>query len=644
MPAIIIVAAMSVPAGPVMAANASGGWLSDTMIGRFLDPGQRNERDRQRILSVLAHQRAISIENGRVEIHDAGKLKDYYISFSSSGRIKSLPEFTGDDEGNNAGQFWQDFFQGKHHEPGEVPTVKDPFANPNMGLATAMHNQLQAAADLKSLGYADTAATLKPRGIDILHKDMKRGLAAGADAMIRSLDVITGGTSRQAVGWAEEMAEAVEAARKDPSGTALSHLKGRIDEQLKATFDDKLKAAMGEKIYDEMMEKYSKYGDRQQRFQAMMEDLEKVTGDRRFGQAAELAKLASTDAIAKALTEKAQVLLPSKKTDKKWEDGKDQKVDKIETVVKPGIELPPLSEDYGIDEDELTENEREALVMLDQVDRVSAAKFGADWQQTHPMSAAKLTRFANIVRDSLTKDGVLDPHDQTHIAALSRLLATAMVHGRESKEYQDELDAFVELRRRVLAGTTGEACEPGSETERVAAALRDRGYALRDTGKTDQATKFLQQSLELCENEDVAQALGALKRVDQVFEGPISLADRNKTGAMQTGTITGRIRLTISGNDVTGTMQSLHSNVERSGEIRGTIDARGNITASIEGGSVAKTSGDFAFLMKALLEYRFQGVIKGRIDGGSATGTLAAEGPSGTDTVTLTGKWRAQRQ
>jgi hypothetical protein len=68
--------------------------------------------------------------------------------------------------------------------------------------------------------------------------------------------------------------------------------------------DDALKKALGQDRYDELMDKYEKYGEGQERLQKIFEDLARVTGDERLADAAKKIGEFSPDAIAGDLSKK----------------------------------------------------------------------------------------------------------------------------------------------------------------------------------------------------------------------------------------------------------------------------------------------------------------------------------------------------
>jgi hypothetical protein len=298
--------------------NDAGTYITDSAAGKFVNPAERNKRDRERILSVLSYQGAISFdENGKPRVKDQRKLDQYYRSLQDNKALNKVYGFSPKDDprGEKSGQFWRNFLDGKDHTRGDTPAVMDPFENNSRGLATKMHSQLSTATDEASSDYNITAGELKVRGIDILEKDLRQGVAAGADTYIKALDALTGGTSTKAVEWMEEAAQQAKAISDDPSGAARDFVQGQIEGRLKDKIgeyksemlgqaDDALKKALGQDRYDELMDKYEKYGEGQERLQKIFEDLARVTGDERLADAAKKIGEFSPDAIAGDLSKK----------------------------------------------------------------------------------------------------------------------------------------------------------------------------------------------------------------------------------------------------------------------------------------------------------------------------------------------------
>ena len=298
--------------------NDAGTYITDSAAGKFVNPAERNKRDRERILSVLSYQGAISFdENGKPRVKDQRKLDQYYRSLQDNKALNKVYGFSPKDDprGEKSGQFWRNFLDGKDHTRGDTPAVMDPFENNSRGLATKMHSQLTTATDEASSDYNITAGELKVRGIDILEQDLRQGVAAGADTYIKALDALTGGTSTKAVEWMEEAAKQAKAISDDPSGATRDFVQGQIEDRLKDKIgeyksemlgqaDEALKKALGQDRYDELMDKYEKYGEGQERLQKIFEDLARVTGDKRLEDAARKIGEFSPDAIAGDLSKK----------------------------------------------------------------------------------------------------------------------------------------------------------------------------------------------------------------------------------------------------------------------------------------------------------------------------------------------------
>ena len=306
-------------------ANAAATYITDSPAGKFVNASERNKRDRERILSVLSYEGAIYYDDqGKPQVKDQRKLDAYYQSLQSNNALDKVPGFrpADDPDGKQGGQFWRNFLDGKDHTRGDLPASMDPFENGSSGLATKMHSQLATPTDEASTGYADTAGTLKVRGIDILEKDLRQGVAAGADTYIKALDAITGGTSSQAVKWMEDAAKKAKDIADDPKAAVAGYVKdqveGKIDDikgeikdkigeakgEMLAKADEALKNALGQDRYDDLMSKYEAYGEGQERIQKIFEDLAKVTGDERLADAAKKMKEFSPDAIADDLSKK----------------------------------------------------------------------------------------------------------------------------------------------------------------------------------------------------------------------------------------------------------------------------------------------------------------------------------------------------
>lgn len=111
--------------------------------------------------------------------------------------------------------------------------------------------------------------------------------------------------------------------------------------------------------------------------------------------------------------------------------------------------------------------EAQAAAMIDALDVAARGKFGRDWSNA---ISVNLKTFTRVVRDRLTKDGVLDPADPRHIRAMAQLLSTRLVYGKDSDEYRKQLAGFQEYRRVLqnLASGVAEPDDAGNQPETAA--------------------------------------------------------------------------------------------------------------------------------------------------------------------------------
>lgn len=350
---------------PLGAGADIGSYLTDSPAGAFLNPAERNKRDRERILNVLSYQGAIYLdENGKPRVKVRRKLDQYYRSLQDNKALDKVYGFSPNEDprGEKSDQFWRNFFDGKDWTRGDTPAVMDDFENNSRGLATKMHSQLSTATDEASTDYAITAGELKVRGIDILEKDLRQGVAAGADVYIKALNALTGGTSTKAVEWIEEAAQQAKAISDDPSGAAKNFVQKQVEDLLKNKIDEykddmlgqadeALKKILGQKRYDEVMNSFEKYSEGQERLQKIFDTLARVTGDERLADAAKKIEEFSPDAIARELSQKylPKILQEDKdgnKNEEKLQDGKE-----------PGPEPQPDMEEDNAEEPKVTDDD-----------------------------------------------------------------------------------------------------------------------------------------------------------------------------------------------------------------------------------------------------------------------------------------------
>lgn len=156
----------------------------------------------------------------------------------------------------------------------------------------------------------------------------------------------------------------------------------------------------------------------------------------------------------------------------------------------------------------------QATAMLEALNSTARNRWGKDWSQTRVYD---LDRFMQTIRERMRNDGVLDPDNPRHIAAMSRLLSTRLVHGANSEEYRRQLSDFEEYRRTIrgdivpVSAPAQEAgapagvkqgrdtsCAAGSPNRNEADRLWREVLALEKGGNFTSARKTLQRSLAIC--------------------------------------------------------------------------------------------------------------------------------------------------
>jgi hypothetical protein len=113
------------------------------------------------------------------------------------------------------------------------------------------------------------------------------------------------------------------------------------------------------------------------------------------------------------------------------------------------------------------------------------------------------------IRERMRADGVLDPDDPRHIAAMSRLLSTRLVHGANSEEYRRQLTDFEEYRRTIQGSVTPAA--PEAETGAPAPASTDRSCNAGSPNRSE-ADRLWRETLALEKRGDFLSARKVLKR------------------------------------------------------------------------------------------------------------------------------------
>ena len=600
---------------------------------------QRNAENKERILSVLTHQGVVSIRDGRVEVNNQSALTEYYNALRETNALKKMPDYADDERNEKSGQFWRNFFDGKDHTQPGLPPAADPFANANSELATKMHVELQAATHLGGLDYAMTASDLKLRHIDVMDAELRRGVATGAKVMIQSLNTITGGTSSQAVKWMEEAAEAAKKAGEDPTGAAKDYLKSKVDEHVRGLVDDKVKSAMGEDNYDKIMSAYEKYGSKQQRLKAFMDDMYKKTGDGQFDALSKLVDKASTDEIAKSLTEKSKALIEAAKAkasgeDKDKDKGKGGDKDKAADKDK-------VSEKKKAGDKETAEKEKSAAS-----DKVTAGSDKKSWDQ---MSKAE-------------KRGALKANDPDAWDAFGKLVAIS----------PDQAVA-------ILDATTGAggAKDKTAKNDGVEDAAPDLGQAIADAGSSGlEQTPAPQQTVTTAqppsspattevEGGTVQDSNGTTKVIyindangnriggyyvhydpsgreigretfketanNPPIQQPAVVLSGHYRGRIS-GRSSGSIAITVAGSSISGSISGVHEGDSFSASFSGSIGGDGSFDVPAQGVLQGKW-GDH------VTPYPLSGHVSGRVDGRAGAGRWSGRNQYGTDG----GTWKASK-
>jgi len=618
--------------------------------------GQRNKDDKERILSVLAHERYVSVSNGHVEIRDGDGLRELYASLREAGKLNRMPKYADDKDNTNSGTFWRSFFDGKDHLEPDMPAVADPIANDNSGLASNIHAQLQ----VDSIRYADSAATLKVRGIDVMDQDLRRGVATGANVMIQSLNALTGGTSGQAVKWMEEAAKAAKEAQGDPTGTAKGYLKDHVSDALKEIVEDKIKSAMGEANYEKIMEGYKSYGDKQERLKAFMQDMYEKTGDSRFNDAGQLLDKASPEALATMLAEKSRALLDAtkqkEKADRDKAADKDKSADKDSSANKDkATDIDQVATKEGQKEKEKTAD-KDKKAEKDGTGATEKSEGGKSGQDKQTAGAdGKGSKSWDDMSDAEKRDA-LKANDPAAWQAFGELTAkdpnkaVAILSTKKSGKPEEPkgdgsapdlgtaiADAGADTsNEEVTSAPTTPAPVPSSPstTSEVeggwledsngrtkvvyindAKGNRIGGYYIHydKNGREIGRETFTETPNTPTVQEPAATLSGR-------YQGPIS------------GASSGSIALTVSGSSVNGTVTGVFKGDSFRASFSGSLNGDGSFSAPAQG-VLQGNWGDH------VTPYPFNGRVSGRVDGRGGTGTWSGKNQWGGGS----GTWRASK-
>jgi hypothetical protein len=148
----------------------------------------------------------------------------------------------------------------------------------------------------------------------------------------------------------------------------------------------------------------------------------------------------------------------------------------------------------------------EAEIMASALNSVASNKHGKDWTSGRTYN---LELFMKRVKERLQNDGILDPSNPKDLRSVANLMSVAIVHGTNSREYQEVQKDFEEMRNIRQGGDSGTSnstqsqtasnpqaakpgnCQPGSETRKEA----DRLWAVATHGARSKDYKVLRIAL-----------------------------------------------------------------------------------------------------------------------------------------------------
>lgn len=278
------------------------GWLdsiADGPLGAFLAAGRRGERNHQRMLTVLAHEGAISRdEHGEWHVRNQGRLDEIYQNLREdpAGSLRSVPRMPQGDA-MPSGQFWHNFLAGKQvYPPLDPPTAHDPFAF-DSGMHSRVH--LQLAAGHVDAAYAARAKELKISHHDVLNDEIRRGVAAGAHVYVEALKTIGGPYVGKTIDKAIESADLAKqfADRVDEEGIeriVAGAIRDRVEAERKRMELDIVNqfknSTLGDLVdqgpFKEWLKDYTGADIEDVRTVGrMLREVQRLTGDKRLGDA-----------------------------------------------------------------------------------------------------------------------------------------------------------------------------------------------------------------------------------------------------------------------------------------------------------------------------------------------------------------------
>ena len=163
----------------------------------------------------------------------------------------------------------------------------------------------------------------------------------------------------------------------------------------------------------------------------------------------------------------------------------------------------------------------EAEAMLEAFGSVVRNGYGKDWADTYSFN---YDRFMQIVKQAVIRDGVLDPNDLTDVRAVSGLLATRMVYGADSAEYEERLKDFNTFRD-LRSGKPPEAPPTSKQAAPPAAPAGACPAGSRERVEADRLWAEV-QSLMKQKRQDAAM-LALMERSVALCPDPARVKERN---------------------------------------------------------------------------------------------------------------------
>ncbi|MBI1204309.1 MAG: hypothetical protein GC182_17560 [Rhodopseudomonas sp.] len=257
----------------------------------------------------------------------------------------------------------------------------------------------------------------------------------------------------------------------------------------------------------------------------------------------------------------------------------------------------------------------------------------------------------------------LDPNNDRHLTLASRMLSSALIYGKDSKEYADAADAVKQAREMAVAANIGGACI--ADAQEQALRLWKHGQSLYNAGKPAEAVPFFKNSLAICPDDKRAAQVAELVNILEEPEGFDGIyVGRGSYGIPGYEQTQFTLRLTITRDRVTGTFDAIlaKAKVRQSATVTGQVSQDGHIVATLTGRSVkadavsgrgpvdirdtgAAVGAAMQDVMAMIYNYPFTAQLDGRITDRRAAGSLSLRRTSKPLwKAPRNGKWNISRQ